>query len=256
MKKAKVAGSSVLKPEEKAKAAGSVLGPSPPTNVATALSSAASSSSLTLPAANALGGGINVPAGLTSIPHFEAVKRAQELAARMGFRQDPEFAPLINLFPGNIAADVAVPQKPTKAPVLRLDALGREIDEQGNVVNITKPSNLSTLKVWIWNELMTFLEVFFILLTLNGLTLYIFLILQVNINKQKKDAFQILKPELDVDPDSNPHYDERMGINKTKLLRPKRMSFQFVEEGKWSKEAETIKLRVIIVCSYFLLVKK
>ncbi|XP_022765252.1 protein RDM16-like isoform X3 [Durio zibethinus] len=65
----------------------------------------------------------------------------------------------------------------------------------------------------------------------------------VNINKQKKDAFQILKPELEVDPESNPHFDARMGIDKNKLLRPKRMTFQFVEEGKWSKDAEIIKLK-------------
>lgn len=90
---------------------------------------------------------LTAPAGLQAIPNIEAVKRAQELAARMGFRQDPEFAPLINLFPGQTTTDVAVPQKPTKAPVLRLDALGREIDEHGNVVNVTKPNNLSTLKV-------------------------------------------------------------------------------------------------------------
>lgn len=51
---------------------------------------------------------------------------------------------------------------------------------------------------------------------------------------------------MDVDPESNPHFDGSMGINKTKLLRPKRMSFQFVEEGKWSKEAEHIKLKVFI----------
>lgn len=82
------------------------------------------------------------------------------------------------------------------------------------------------------------------------LTLHIFT-LQVNINKQKKDAFQILKPELEVDPQKNPHFDARMGIDKTKLLRPKRMSFQFVEEGKWSKDAEVIKLKVIhFLCSY------
>lgn len=93
------------------------------------------------------GSGMTAPAGLQPIPNIEAVKRAQELAARMGFRQDPEFAPLINLFPGQTTTDVAVPQKPTKAPVLRLDALGREIDEHGNVVNLTKPNNLSTLKV-------------------------------------------------------------------------------------------------------------
>ncbi|XP_011019358.1 PREDICTED: U4/U6 small nuclear ribonucleoprotein Prp3-like [Populus euphratica] len=148
---------------------------------------------------------------ITSMPNYEAVKRAQELAAKMGFRQDPEFAPLINLFPGQLPAEVSVPQKPTKTPVLRVDALGREIDEHGNVVNVTKPSNLSTLKV--------------------------------NINKQKKEAFQILKPELDVDPESNPYYDVKMGINKNKFLRPKRMTFQFVEEGKWLKEAEIMKLR-------------
>lgn len=88
------------------------------------------------------------PAGTGAVPNFEAVRRAQELAARMGFRQDPQFAPLINMFPGQIVSDVAAPQKPTKAPVLRLDAQGREIDEHGNVVNLTKPSNLSTLKVY------------------------------------------------------------------------------------------------------------
>ena len=66
----------------------------------------------------------------------------------------------------------------------------------------------------------------------------------MNINKQKKDAFQILKPVLDVDPESDPHFDASMGINKNKLLRPKKMTFQFVEEGKWSKEAEIIKLKV------------
>ncbi|KAI4302365.1 hypothetical protein MLD38_038118 [Melastoma candidum] len=155
--------------------------------------------------------GVATAVGVVSVPNYEAVKRAQELAAKMGFRQDPQFAPLINLFPGQPGAEIVLPQKPTKVPVLRLDALGREIDEHGNVVNIAKPSNLSTLKV--------------------------------NINKQKKDAFQILKPELDADPETNPHFDAHMGVNKSKLLRPKRMAFQFVEEGKWSKEAEILKLK-------------
>ncbi|KAL3521009.1 hypothetical protein ACH5RR_019158 [Cinchona calisaya] len=156
------------------------------------------------------------PIGLPHLPglnheRFEAVKKAQELAAKMGFRQDPEFAPLINMFPGQIPPEVSIQPKPAKAPVLRLDALGREVDEQGNVVNVPKVNNLSTLKV--------------------------------NINKQKKDAFQILKPELDVDPEENPYFDPRMGIDKNKILRPKRMTFQFVEEGKWSKDAEIIKLK-------------
>ncbi|KAB2629621.1 carotenoid 9-10-cleavage dioxygenase-like [Pyrus ussuriensis x Pyrus communis] len=34
--------------------------------------------------------------------------------------------------------------------------------------------------------------------------------LKVNINKQKKETFQILKPELDVDPEKNPHFDPDM----------------------------------------------
>ncbi|CAI9290316.1 unnamed protein product [Lactuca saligna] len=68
--------------------------------------------------------------------------------------------------------------------------------------------------------------------------------IKVNINKQKKkDAFQILKRELEVDPHKNPHFDWRMGIDKTKLLRPKRTTFQFVEGGKWTKEAEIIKFK-------------
>lgn len=151
--------------------------------------------------------------GYANIPNYEAVKRAQELAAKLGFHQDPEFMPLLNMFPGQVPDQfgIAGQQKPAKAPVLRLDAQGREIDEQGNVIDKPKITNLSTLKV--------------------------------NINKQKKEAFQILRPEFDEDPNSNPHFDPKMGINKTKLLRPKRMTFQFVEEGRWSKEAEILKFK-------------
>lgn len=100
----------------------------------------------------------------------------------------------------DVAAEVteaAVAHKPTKSHVhvLRVDAFGREIDEHGNVISVTKPSDLTTLKV--------------------------------NINKHKKDVFQIdLKPQLEVDPQENPHYDPRIGIDKSKILRPKRMSFK------------------------------
>ncbi|KAJ1283551.1 hypothetical protein BS78_03G137100 [Paspalum vaginatum] len=157
----------------------------------------------------ATAGQIGIP-GLPNIPNLDAVKRAQELAAKMGFRQDPQFAPLINLFPGT-SSELTVPQRPPKAPVLRLDAQGREIDEQGNVISMTKPVNLSTLKV--------------------------------NINKQKKEAFQIIKPDLDSLAKSSAHFDERMGINQTKLLRPKRPGFQFIEEGKLTRQAELQKIK-------------
>ncbi|TQE11069.1 hypothetical protein C1H46_003329 [Malus baccata] len=191
-----------LKPP--ATTAGLLHAPTPSTAVTTAASVATFDSSA-------------LPISAAAIPNFEAVKRAQALAAQMGFRQDPDFSPLINSFPGQVATDVAAPQKPTKAPVLRLDALGREIDEHGNLVNVMKPNNLSTLKV--------------------------------NINKQKKDAFQILKPELDVDPEKNPHFDPDVGISK-KFLRPKRMGFAFVEEGKWTRDAELIKLKIEKITIY------
>ncbi|XBI75509.1 hypothetical protein VPH35_068874 [Triticum aestivum] len=128
----------------------------------------------------------------------------------MGFRQDPQFSPSINMLPGTCSG-LNVPQRPAKAPVLCLDAQGREIDEHGNVISMTKPSNLSTLKV--------------------------------NINKQKKDAFQIIKPGLESLAKSTVHFDERMGINPTKLLRPKRPGFQFIEEGKLSRQAELQRIK-------------
>ncbi|CAA0809444.1 Pre-mRNA-splicing factor 3 [Striga hermonthica] len=204
-------GSSMVGEKEAATFASSNKGILPTSVVPSAVASSASTlpigtSSTITPSQSGLP---NLP-GLTP-QKYEAVKRAQELAAKMGFRQDPEFAPLINMFPGQMPPEVTIQPKPSKAPVLRLDALGREVDEHGNVVNVPKVNSLSTLKV--------------------------------NINKQKKEAFQILKPELDVDPDKNPHFDSRMGIDKSKLLRPKKMTFQFVEEGKWSKEAEIIKLK-------------
>ncbi|XP_019091762.1 PREDICTED: U4/U6 small nuclear ribonucleoprotein Prp3 isoform X1 [Camelina sativa] len=149
-------------------------------------------------------------AGLGSI-NIEAVKRAQELAANMGFRLDRNYGPVLNLFSGQAPSDTAVAERPAKPPVLRVDALGREIDEHGNVISVTKPSNLSTLKV--------------------------------NINKQKKDAFQILKPQLEEDLKEDPHFDPRMGIDVKKIVRPKRMTFQFVEEGKWTRDAESLKLK-------------
>lgn len=102
-----------------------------------------------LPSGNAsVAGGEGNAQVLPTAASYEAVKRAQELAARMGFHQDPEFAPLINMFPGSFVVDTGgLPPKSTKVPVLRLDAQGREIDEQGNVINKPKMTNLSTLKV-------------------------------------------------------------------------------------------------------------
>ncbi|CAI5465672.1 unnamed protein product [Closterium sp. Yama58-4] len=101
--------------------------------------------------------------------------------------------------------------KVTRAPVLRLDAMGREIDEHGNVVERPKIAPVSTLKV--------------------------------NINKAKKEAFKILRPELEEDPHDSPFFDPRMASERLKLVRPRKASFQFVEEGTFARQAETMRMR-------------
>ncbi|KAJ7569353.1 hypothetical protein O6H91_01G074600 [Diphasiastrum complanatum] len=192
-----------------------------------AASSAATTSILSAPvsvnASATVTGGIGFVSGmmpgmpgvlpnLGTISNYEAVKRAQEYVVRLGFQQPPGSIPLLGVVPphGSFEAGTPIQPKTVKAPVLRLDAHGREIDEHGNIMDRPKVANVSTLKV--------------------------------NINKQKKEAFQILHPELDEDPIANPFFDPRMGTDRKKLVRPKRSSFQFVEEGKWSKEAEILRL--------------
>ncbi|CAH2065369.1 unnamed protein product [Thlaspi arvense] len=91
-------------------------------------------------------------------------------------------------------------KKPTKVHVLRLDALGREIDEQGHVISVTKPGNLTTLKINL-----------------------------------KKDALQILEPHQD--PQENPYFDPRMGdIDKNKISRPRQLLSERVTRKEKRKE--------------------
>lgn len=113
-----------------------------PSSTTTPPVSAGTSSASAQPHAGLIGFG-----SINNIEAIKKVKQAQELATKMGFHRDPEFDPIINLFPGQATTEMAVAQRPTTMPVLRVDALGREIDEHGNVISVTKPSNLSTLKV-------------------------------------------------------------------------------------------------------------
>lgn len=162
-----------------------------------------------LPGMTGMPGMAAAGANVTTLANHEAVKRAHELALRLGFHQIPYGMPVMPTMLPTMGDDGSV--KSVKAPVLRLDAQGREVDEHGHVVERSKVTSVSTLKV--------------------------------NINKRKKEAFQILHPELEEDPVGNPFFDERVALDKKKLVRPRRPTFQFVEEGKWSKEAEMQKLR-------------
>lgn len=84
---------------------------------------------------------------LGTISNYEAVKRAQELASRWGFQQGP--MPILQMVTPPTAEELAAAAhaKSVKAPVLRLDAQGREVDENGNVVDRPKITSISTLKV-------------------------------------------------------------------------------------------------------------
>ncbi|KAI7752665.1 LOW QUALITY PROTEIN: hypothetical protein M8C21_008387, partial [Ambrosia artemisiifolia] len=168
------------------------------------------------------------------------------------------FAPLLNMFPGQMPPELVLQPKLAKAPALGSDVLGKEIVEHGNVrCNITllkfmlqlpkakRVHNASTTAIYgtkltsaqpslagstasmqpLGNEVQGLLHPSLSLLPRWDLdrirTPKVNLsILMVNINKQKKkDAFQLLKPY------KNHHCDPRTSIDKTKLLRPKKMTF-------------------------------
>ncbi|KAH7285667.1 hypothetical protein KP509_33G040100 [Ceratopteris richardii] len=166
--------------------------------------------------AKAMGGNVpvvsNVPpfSGLApgTAPISDALKKVQEVAARLGISQSADS--FLSLMQGS-ELGTAAHQREVKRPVLLLDALGREIDEHGNIVERTKIGNLSTLKV--------------------------------NINKHKKESFQILPPELEEEQTQNKFFDPELGFDKKKLLRPKRPTFQFVAEGSLAKQAEISRLK-------------
>jgi U4/U6 small nuclear ribonucleoprotein PRP3 len=81
-----------------------------------------------------------------ALANYEAIKRAHELAMRLGFHQIPFGMPTMpTMMPTNLAEDGLATS--VKAPVLRLDAQGREIDEHGKLVERSKVTNVSTLKV-------------------------------------------------------------------------------------------------------------
>lgn len=90
-------------------------------------------------------------AAVAGLPHmvskYEAVKRAQDIVIRMGFPQPPGAMPFMGFLPGQLEDMGTVHSKTVKAPVLRLDAQGREVDEHGKVVDRPKISTISTLKV-------------------------------------------------------------------------------------------------------------
>lgn len=89
----------------------------------------------------------NLP-GMSPLASVETLKKVQEITARLGIPQTTESIPFLSMIQRQPSELGTVGQhKDTKGPVLRLDAQGREIDEHGNLVERTKISNLSTLKV-------------------------------------------------------------------------------------------------------------
>lgn len=84
-------------------------------------------------------------ANVAALANYEAVKRAHELALRLGFHQIPYGMPTMPTMLPTMGDDGGA--KSVKAPVLRLDAHGREVDEHGHLVERSKATSVSTLKV-------------------------------------------------------------------------------------------------------------
>ena len=66
--------------------------------------------------------------------------------------------------------------------------------------------------------------------------------LKVNINKQKKEAFVVEKPDEEAELDSK-FFDPRMMNSVKGIVRAKKATFDFVEEGKLVKNAEKMRLK-------------
>ena len=71
--------------------------------------------------------------GYPSIPNYEAYKRVQERATKMGFHQDFEFMSLLNMFPKQVIDQFVTVdhQKPAKSLVQHHDAQGRDTMNRG-----------------------------------------------------------------------------------------------------------------------------
>eukprot|EP00271_Cylindrocystis_brebissonii_P010259 TRINITY_DN2639_c0_g1_i6.p1 TRINITY_DN2639_c0_g1~~TRINITY_DN2639_c0_g1_i6.p1 ORF type:complete len:1240 (+),score=382.36 TRINITY_DN2639_c0_g1_i6:444-4163(+) len=163
------------------------------------------------------------------MPSLDAMLKAQQaMAQQMGFALPTSVAPPVQPSgawpptgpPSTVegggaaaaAAAGAAEAKPAKAPVLRLDKRGRELDEEGNVVERVKQGPISTLKV--------------------------------NIRQAKKEAFKILRPDLEEDPFDSPFFDPSMGAtNRQRLLKAKKREISFVPPGEMSKRAEIHRFR-------------
>ena len=99
---------------------------------------------------------------------------------------------------------------------MRLDRQGREIDEHGNLVEMTKISSLSTLKINIGTH-------------------------------ESRDSFQqivVLEPEVEPEPTNDGRfYDPDLNVDQPKLMRPRTPGFRLVQEGSCVKKAEVSRMK-------------
>eukprot|EP00958_Prasinococcus_capsulatus_P018091 scaffold2089_cov336-Prasinococcus_capsulatus_cf.AAC.3 len=135
-----------------------------------------------------------------------------------------------------LAAQQQLPQK-EEPKAVRLDAQGRMIDADGNVIEhkvtpvgarqagrTCTHSLPEALSPWLGGQVERHST------------------LKVNINKQKKDSFVLEKPDEGAALDSK-FFDPRMQSGAKTAARSKRATFNFVEEGKYIKDAEKQRLK-------------
>ncbi|ELR19312.1 premRNA processing factor 3 (PRP3) protein [Acanthamoeba castellanii str. Neff] len=92
---------------------------------------------------------------------------------------------------------------------LRLDAEGREIDDQGRVISSGRAPVVATLAI--------------------------------NKRVQREELFKLESPVVETDPSKNPYFDPRM--RAPKVTRPRR-AFNFVEAGTYVRKAQRMRTKL------------
>jgi U4/U6 small nuclear ribonucleoprotein PRP3 len=135
------------------------------------------------------------PTALMNPGLLSAIEKAKSAAQEQNMR----IGPLVGMKFG------ATDKK--KTITLKLDALGRPVDEQGNVIGLPNKEVISSLKV---NQ------------------------------RMNKGKLKIEKPVLETDPERNPHYDPNIKIgNKHK----ERQAFSFHEPGTFLKLGQQVRAK-------------
>jgi U4/U6 small nuclear ribonucleoprotein PRP3 len=154
-------------------------------------------------------------------PQDAATAEKMRIMADMQSKINAKLAALQGRLPPGVLVPLptAAPSSGTSAPgfsssgpgprPLRLDAEGREIDDQGRVISSGRAPVVATLAI--------------------------------NKRVQREELFKLESPAIETDPTKNPYFDPRM--RAPKVTRPRR-AFNFVEAGTYVRKAQRMRTKL------------